>query len=118
MIELRKSIYSVVSNFKQGPIPHDQTFVTKTLKKTYSNPVPSVVKSVETAKVPRSSSLKLLDVKGNLYQPEKSPKESLKHFKLKAHSSESSLESIKDKTLSVKFNNSNQRSFFLLKVIK
>ena len=42
----------------------------------YSNPVPSVVKSLEIAKVTRSSSLKLVDVKGNLYKSEKSPKES------------------------------------------
>ena len=51
--------------------------------------------------------MKSLDVKGNIYQPEKWPNETLKIFKLKA--SESSIESIKDKTLSVKFNNSNQR---------
>ena len=36
-------------------------------------------------------------------------KESLKLFILEAHSSESSIESIKDKTLSVKFNNLNER---------
>ena len=35
----------------------------------------------------------------------------MKLFKLKAHSSESSIESIKDKTLSVKINNSKQRPF-------
>ena len=51
--------------------------------------------------------MKSLDVRENIYQSEKLPKETLKIFKLK--DSESSKESIKDKTLSVKFNNSNQR---------
>ena len=51
--------------------------------------------------------MKSLDVRENIYQSEKLPKETLKIFKLKV--SESSIESIKDKTLSVKFNNSNQK---------
>ena len=62
-IELRNSIYSVVPEFNQGPISHDQTFVTKTPKKAYLNPIPRVAECVEIAKVPRSSSLKSLDVK-------------------------------------------------------
>ena len=109
MIQLRKSIYSVVPQFKQEPILHDQIFVTKTAQAAYSNPVPSVVKGIEITKVPRSSSLKSLDVKGNIYQPEISTKELLKLFKLKVHSSESYIENIKDYTLSVKFNNSHER---------
>ena len=67
VIELRKSVYSVVPEFKQGTIPHDQTFVTKTPQKAYSNPVPNVVKSIEIAKVSPSSSSKSLDVKGNIH---------------------------------------------------
>ena len=35
VIELRKSIYSVVPEFKQGPIPHDPTFETKNPEKAY-----------------------------------------------------------------------------------
>ena len=109
MIQLRKSIYSVVPEFKQETILHNQIFVTKTAQTAYSNPVPSVVKGVEIAKVPCSSSLKSLDVKGNIYQPEISIMELLKLFKLKVHSSESYIGSIKDYTLSVKFNNSHER---------
>ena len=75
VIEFRKSIYFVVAEFKQGLIPHDQTFVIKNSQKAYSNPVPSVVKSIEIAKVPRPSSLKSLDVKENIYQPETSLKD-------------------------------------------
>ena len=86
-IELRNSIYFVALKFQKGTIPHNQTIAAKIPQKTYSNPIPCVVKTTE---VPCFSSSKLLHVKGNVQEPENSPNESLKVFKLKPHSSESS----------------------------